>query len=157
MMEHYANHPMGLVHLIMALAAIAFGTTIIFSRKGTAIHRWLGRGYLVTMLAVNGTALLIYELFGRFGPFHWMALASLAVVLVGYWPARRRTPGWRVQHAYFMTGSYVGLLAALASEISTRARILPFFDAVALVSLVVIGLGVWLMRRWLPGILSGQR
>jgi len=109
------------------------------------------------MLAVNGTALMIYELFGHFGPFHWMALASLASVVAGYWPARRRRAGWRARHAYYMTGSYVGLLAALVSEISTRIVAVPFFAAVALASFAVIGVGIWLMRRRIPAILSGER
>ncbi len=117
----------------------------------------MGRGYLVMMLAVNATALAIYELFGRFGLFHWMALASLAVVAIGYWPAWRKPRDWKSQHAYFMTGSYVGLLAALVSEVATRTQIVPFFHAVALASFAVIGIGVWLMLRLLPGVLSGQR
>ena len=62
-----------------------------------------------------------------------------------------------MKHAYFMTGSYVGLLAALVSEVATRTAIVAFFDAVAIASIGVIAVGVWLMRRLLPGILSGQR
>ncbi len=68
--EHLQSHLLGLVHLLTALAAIFFGTAVIFSPKGTRRHRWMGRSYLAMMLAMNGTALLIYELYGRFGPFH---------------------------------------------------------------------------------------
>ena len=45
------------------------------------------------MLALNGTALAIYELFGGFGLFHWVALFSLGSVVLGYWPAWRKSSG----------------------------------------------------------------
>jgi uncharacterized membrane protein len=157
MIKHWLNHSVGFVHVVFSVAAIVLGTAVILTRKGTRKHRSLGRAYFVMMLAVNGTALMLYELFGRFGPFHWMALASLGVVLLGYWPTRARHVGWKAQHAYFMTGSYVGLLAALASEISTRVANVPFFEAVAVASFVVIAVGVWLMRRLIPRTLSGQQ
>ena len=68
MIEHWQIHSLGFAHLLFALMAILFGTLVIASAKGTPLHRWLGRGYLVMMLALNGSALAIYELFGRFGP-----------------------------------------------------------------------------------------
>ena len=152
MIEHWQEHPLGLVHLLTAVLAIPFGTVIVFARKGTRVHRWLGRSYVVAMLGVNMTAFVIYELFGGFGLFHWMALASLATVLIGYLPTWHKNSGWKVTHAYFMSGSYVGLLAALAAETFTRTAVLPFFGAVAAASLAVIVVGVWLMRRLIPGL-----
>ena len=118
--------------------------------------RWLGRGYLVMMLALNGTALAIYELFGRFGLFHWMALISLATLVMGFVPTQRRVAGWMPRHAYFMSGSYVGLWAAFASELLTRTSVLPFFGAVAVASTAVIVAGVWLMQRRIPQILKDR-
>ena len=82
MIEHWQQHPMGFVHIVVALAALALGTAVIFSRKGTRKHRQLGRAYLVMMLALNGTALAIYELFGGFGLFHWMACSAS---LLSFW------------------------------------------------------------------------
>ena len=150
MIEHWQEHPLGFVHLLTAVLAVACGTAIVFVRKGTRVHRWLGRGYVGSMLGVNMTAFVIYELFNGFGLFHWMALASLATVVIGYLPTWRKNPGWKVTHAYFMTGSYVGLLAALAAETFTRTAVLPFLSAVAASSLAVIAVGVWLMRRLIP-------
>ena len=98
----------------------------------------MGRGYGAAMLGVNLTALMIYELFGRFGPFHWTALASLATLLVGYWSVRRKRPGWRYRHAYFMTGSYVGLLAAAVSETASRVPGWPF-GASVIISVITSG------------------
>jgi hypothetical protein len=56
-------------------------------------------------------------------------------------------------HAYFMSGSYVGLIAALAAEILTRTPWLPFFSAVAFASFAVTFIGVWLMIRFIPRLL----
>lgn len=149
-MQHTLQHPMGLVHLLIALLAILVGSLVVLSRKGTKQHRWLGRIYVAAMIGVNLTAFLIYELYGEFGLFHWMALFSLATVLLGWLPARSRRSGWKVQHAYFMSGSYVGLIAALAAEILTRTPLLPFYGAVAVASVSVIAIGIWLMFRFIP-------
>ena len=81
MIEHLLNHPLGLVHVFTALAAITLGAAVIFNRKGTQRHRWIGRGYLISMLIMCGTALAIFELSGQFGPFHWLALVSFVSVL----------------------------------------------------------------------------
>ena len=120
MIEHWQQHPMGFVHIAVALAALAFGTAVVLSRKGTRAHPMGfvhiavalaalafarasppgGRGLnrpgavdLIMMLALNGTALAIYELFGGFGLFHWVALFSLGSVVLGYWPAWRKSSG----------------------------------------------------------------
>ena len=139
------------------MLAILFGTLVIASAKGTPVHRWLGRGYLVMMLALNASALAIYELFGRFGPFHWRALASRLTRSVGYLPTWRKSPGWMTRHAFYMAGSYVGLLAALASEIVTRVPGLMFFSAVLVTSAIVIVAGIWIMLRYIPPILRKMR
>lgn len=154
-MAHSFQHPVGLVHLIAAVLAVVTGTAVVLSRKGTGSHKWLGRGYVLMMLTVNVTALMIYELFGRFGLFHWLALLSLITMLLGYWPARSRSPGWKVRHAYFMSGSYVGVIAALAAELLTRTPWLPFFGATALASISVISVGLVLMFRFIPRLLQG--
>lgn len=156
MIEHLQEHTLGLIHLLTALAAMTFGTAVIFSRKGTRNHRWLGRGYLAMMLALNGTALLSYELYGRFGPFHWMVLASLATVIAGYLPTRRKAPYWKYQHAYFMAGSYVGLMAAAAAEVASRVPGWSFGLSVVLSSIVVIVVGVRIMKKTIPRIIGGD-
>ena len=151
-MEHTLQHPIGLLHLVTALLAIVAGLMVVFSKKGTRKHRYLGRAYAVLMVAVNATAFMIYELFGGFGLFHWMALLSLATVIIGYIPARTRSPGWRDRHAYFMSGSFVGLIAAFAAETMTRWLPVPFFAAVGIVSFLVSAIGIYLMLRLIPGI-----
>tara|TARA_B110000858_G_scaffold89711_1_gene103698 strand:- start:10698 stop:11183 length:486 start_codon:yes stop_codon:yes gene_type:complete len=149
-MEHTLQHPLGLAHLATALLAVLIGALVIFTKKGTPRHKWIGRSYVALMFAVNLSAFLIYELFGGFGLFHWMAIFSLLSVLIGYLAAWVRSPGWQIWHAYFMSGSYVGLIAALAAETLTRYVSLPFFAGVAVVSITVTAIGIFLMNRFIP-------
>ena len=46
-------------------------------KKGTGVHRLVGFVYALTMFGVLGSAMLIYNLTGDFGPFHILALVSL--------------------------------------------------------------------------------
>lgn len=142
---------LGWIHTIFGLVALAAGTAIIFVQKGNRWHRTLGHVYLTNMLALNISALFIYRLYGHFGPFHWMALGSLLVLAVGMVPvfARRPKGRWLELHAAFLNGSFVGLVAATAAEITSR---IPGTEAyfglvVGLTTLVVIGAGFLLINR----------
>jgi uncharacterized membrane protein len=152
--EHLQNHSLGLVHLLTALAAMFFGAAVIFNRKGTRKHRWMGRSYVAMMLALNVTALLNYELYGQFGPFHWMVLASLATVVAGFVPTWRKAPGWIYRHAYFMAWSYIGLMAAAFAEVASRIPGWSFGPSVIISSVIVIVAGVWMMRNTIPHIIN---
>ena len=68
----------GWLHTALAFGALAVGAAVAFDRKGTARHRWLGRIYGGLILAVNGTAFMMYELFGRVGPFHCCMRSTFA-------------------------------------------------------------------------------
>lgn len=138
---------LGWMHASFAVVALLAGAAVLLRPKGTAAHRRLGWVYVGSMLGLNITALLIYRLFGGFGPFHVAALLSLATVLGGMLPARRRRPGWVVRHFWWMTYSYVGLLAAAAAEVFTRIPGTRFWWAVVLTSAAIIGLGAVLINR----------
>jgi uncharacterized membrane protein len=150
MIEHLQTHWLGLAHLLIAVAALVLGALVLFIRKGTRSHRWLGRSYLVSMLALNFSALLIYEVFDGFGAFHWLALFSLASVLAGYQAVWRKFPWWKNPHAYYMVGSYVGLVAAAAAEVASRVPGWSFGTSVIISSLAVVIVGVALMNRLIP-------
>ena len=145
---------LGWVHLVFAAIALGAGTAVIFMRKGTRWHRTLGHVYLTCMIALNVTALFIYKKFGIFGPFHWMAVASLLTLLVGMIPVFMRRPkgSWLQLHAGFISGSYVGLIAAAGSEVTSR---IPGTDeifglVVSLTTALIIGVGIFLIQRNLP-------
>jgi uncharacterized membrane protein len=127
--------PLGLFHLATAILALAAGAAVLLTVKGTRRHRRVGWLYVSAMVAMNGSALLIYRLFGGFGPFHAFALVSLAGLIAGTVAAIRarqariaHDPQRRSRlvgmHYQFMTWSYVGLCAAAVSEVATR---LPAF------------------------------
>lgn len=143
---------LGWTHFLLAITAIVSGGVVALRAKGTYSHRIWGWVYLLAMVMMNLTALMIYDLFGHFGPFHWAALASLATVLAGWLPARRSTRrhGWLPAHATFMSWSYVGLLAAAVAESSTRWLNLPFGWTVAVSSLIVIVVGGMVISRRVP-------
>jgi hypothetical protein len=94
------------------------------------------------MVLLNATALMIYDLYGRFGPFHVASVISLATVGAGFVPVYLRRPqaGWMQLHATFMCWSYVGLLAAFVSEVAVRVPGVGFGPAV-IAATVLVGVG----------------
>ena len=167
---------LGWIHIIAALGALLSGAAVLLIRKGTRRHRQLGWAYVVSMLLLNVTALLIYRLFGRFGPFHVGAVFSLVTVVAGAAAAlgarRARTGRDPVarsraleRHYQWMTWSYVGLLAAAVSEIATRMPALrprpgqemAFGITVVLATILVFGLGARLIRGRRAALLAPYR
>ena len=145
----------GIIHTACGAAALACGLAVLLRPKGTRGHRALGWAYAASMVGLLGTAFLIYRLFGGFGPFHWAAVAGAATLAGGLAAVRRRRPrrGWRERHAYLMSYSYLGLLAATAAEIATRVPGVGFAAGAAAASVAVLGAGAVIIRRVGPGML----
>ena len=139
--------------------AVASGTAVALLTKGTKRHRLLGWAYLLTMLGLNATALVMYRLTGTFNFFHGAALLSLASLTLGMLPTRGRPfAGFLVaRHAYFMSGSYVGVLAATAAEIAVRLPGFPFSTSVIGATVLVCALGGWVMNARIPHALQNLR
>ena len=95
------------------------------------------------MVALNVTALSIYKLFGAFGPFHFFAIVSLVYVFFGLIAAILRRPRemWLARHAKFMSWSYVGLMAAAASEAVVRIPVGSFWPSIITASVLVVLIG----------------
>ena len=138
---------------------------LLMSPKGTRRHRQIGWIYAVSMLLLNVTALMIYKLFGGFGPFHVAAIVSLGGLVPAVISARKAKSArlardlvargrWVERHYHWMTWSYVGLCAAAVSETATRLPIarpgpgagLEFGIAVAVATLLVVAIGARLIR-----------
>jgi uncharacterized membrane protein len=68
---------------------------MVLMDKGTRAHRLVGRLFALLLVSVNATAFLLYDLLGRWGPFHTLAVASLLTLgrssRISTWLARRRT------------------------------------------------------------------
>jgi uncharacterized membrane protein len=148
--------PFGLVHALLGVAALLLGLALLLRRKGTRAHRRIGRAYVLSMLSLNITAFMIYDLYGRFGPFHVASVISLATVAGGFVPVHLRRPpaAWLQLHAHFMCWSYVGLLAAFVSEVAVRTPGVGFGSAVIAATMVVIAGGAILVRTRVPRILA---
>jgi uncharacterized membrane protein len=121
----------GWIHTLCAVAALVLGARVIAARKGTVTHAWVGRFYLLSMLAVNVTSLAIFHLTGTFNIVHILALVSLATISVGYLQVlnRRRWRNWLWRHYQYMLWSYVGLLAATVNEGFVRIPVLQRLTA----------------------------
>lgn len=136
-------------HIGTAVSALVFGLCVLVTRKGTRLHKQLGYAYFFNMLGLNISALFIYRLTGEFGPFHASALASLVTLIAGFIPAFLRLPHgrWLELHYELMNWSYVGLVAAGASEAATRLPAAPFWPAVVAGSAIVFIVGGMLIAR----------
>ena len=130
---------LGMAHFTAALVAMALGAVLLCERKGTPTHRMIGVGYVLAMLVVNVTALCLYRLTGRFGPFHALALVSVAIVIGGIVATLLRRERWLHTHYYCMVWTYVGLLAAACAEALARV---PIFSAAVNSPTRAIGLGM---------------
>lgn len=145
----------GLIHTLLGIAALLLGLAVVLQQKGTRVHRRIGQGYVLSMLLLNATALMIYDLYGRFGPFHVASVVSLATLGAGFVPVYFHRPtGWMPLHAMFMCWSYAGLVAAFLAEIATRVPGVRFGSGVAAATALVLVGGAILIHTRVPRILA---
>ena len=137
------------LHVATGLVALALGTIIVLGRKGTKRHVLIGRGFALAMLALNLSAFGIHRLYA-FGPFHVAAIFSLGTLVAGYWPIWRRHPGWRDDHAYYMSWCYVGLLTGTAGEIFSRVPEWDFATSVTISCSLTVLAGAAVIHRRVP-------
>jgi uncharacterized membrane protein len=83
--------PLGWVHLVASLAAVAAGILVLQPPKGTPVHKRRGRIYAAALLVTSITALGIYRRGVFFFP-HWLAIAALVVTMVGVLAAHFKIP-----------------------------------------------------------------
>ncbi len=100
-------------HVVAALSALLAGAVTLLLRKGTRTHRAVGAVYVVALVLVNVAALSLHRE-NAFGVFHALAVVSLVTLAVGIAPMLlgKRSPIVIANHAYCMTWSYAGLVAA---------------------------------------------
>lgn len=149
-MGSYQFDVLGGVHFVSALIAMIFGAIVILKTKGTKFHIKAGYTYAISMLILNVTALMIYQLFGYFGPFHYAALISLASLCGGLIPAYLKKPEktWLEFHYEFMNWSVIGLYAAFWSETFSRFfRFAGFWVLVATATAMTVAIGWYLLKK----------
>lgn len=113
----------GWTHIVCSVVALGAGGAIFLRPKRNALHRRLGYLYAAAMIVLVVTALLIYRLTGGVNVLHIAAFVSGVTLVLGLYPAVTRRPvgRWFERHYYFMSWSYIGLVAALVAESGTRA------------------------------------
>tara|TARA_R110000772_G_scaffold214558_1_gene325115 strand:- start:1262 stop:1717 length:456 start_codon:yes stop_codon:yes gene_type:complete len=100
------------------------GAIALFAVKGSVDHKRWGHWFIYTMLVTNVSALLIYAS-GQFNIFHWMAVGTLAVLLLGWYAApRQRSMSWAITHLSCMIWSYYMLYGGLINEAFLRLPVL---------------------------------
>jgi uncharacterized membrane protein len=109
-------------HVLAAFSALLVGAVVLVTPKGTQTHRVSGAVYVVALVLVNVAALSLHRE-NTFGVFHALAVASLLTIVVGLTPLLlgRRSPPVIVTHAYCMTWSYAGLVAAGCGQLAAAA------------------------------------
>lgn len=97
------------VHAWAAMLALVFGLFVLVRTKGTPMHRWVGRFWLVVMLVTVLSSFFIHELrtWGPWSPIHILSLITLVLLLRAYWAIRaRKVP----LHAALMKSAFYNAL-----------------------------------------------
>jgi uncharacterized membrane protein len=143
-----------IAHLGAALAALLAGLAVLLIPKGTPTHRAVGTAYVVALALVNMAALSLHRE-AAFGVFHALAIASLLTNGAGLAPLLlgKRSPAAIAFHAFCMTWSYVGLVAAGCGQLSVtvtedRAWLVPS------VIVTVLTAGGLVIARRVPSIVD---
>ena len=109
-------------HVVAAVSALFAGVAVLPFRKGTHMHRRIGTVYVFALVVVNVAALSLHRE-DTFGVFHALAVVSLVTIAAGITPLLlgRRSLIVITNHAYCMTWSYAGLVAAGSGQLAAAA------------------------------------
>ncbi|MCA3698567.1 MAG: hypothetical protein IOB84_02095 [Brevundimonas sp.] len=113
--------PLGWVHSLACLIALATGAYVFATPKGTRRHRQVGQVFVASQVILNLTALGIYQLGIFFFP-HVLAIVTLVLIAAGWGSARliRRHGVWKHVHLSSMILSYYLLIGGGVNEVFLR-------------------------------------
>jgi uncharacterized membrane protein len=126
----------GWLHSIACTLALVIGASNNVLAKGTPLHRRAGRLYAYTMLFANLSAFGVYHFdiahfrpftagASTFGIFHWEAVATLVLLGLGVYAARRQSRAvWAYTHPIAMLLTYYMLIGGLINELFVRVAAL---------------------------------
>ncbi|MCH7407901.1 DUF2306 domain-containing protein [Belliella sp. DSM 111904] len=153
-MYDFVNTCLGWFHFSSALMAMLAGWFVLSKPKGTKLHKRAGYFYVIFMVLVCGSAFFIYNLTGKFGVFHILAIVGFVTLLAGMIPIWIKIiqKKYQVFHLWFMYYSVLGLYAAFASELIVRIPDRPFYTMVAIATGLIFFLGslfiFWKEKKW---------
>jgi uncharacterized membrane protein len=118
--------PLAYAHLSTVLPAFVIGTYMMINRKGTPVHRALGKVYMVLMLATGIITLFMPAVVGptllnHFGFIHLFSMLTVYSVPKAYFAARRHDIK---SHKGNMIGLYVGGLVIAGGFAFAPGRLL---------------------------------
>ncbi len=98
------------LHFVTIFPAFLVGTWLMLRRKGTPVHRLLGKGYMIVVFFSAGLTLLMSAqigptLFGHFGLIHILSVWSLITIVVAWRAVKAKKIA---KHRNAMIGLYVG-------------------------------------------------
>jgi uncharacterized membrane protein len=146
----------GAIHTVLAIAGIVVGLFQFLRPQGGPIHRARGYAFVYAMLIADGAAMLIFQFTGKFNILHIGAIVNLVCVAAAVIPVLRtpRPANWKNQHYHWTSWSYVGLLAAAATELVVRTSHLATREqawmVTAATSALVTAIGYVLINRHRP-------
>lgn len=109
------------IHAFAAIAALLLGAVVLFRRKGTPLHKAMGRVWAALMLVTAGSAIFINEirLIGPFSPIHIFSVVTFVGLAYGIREIRRgnvRAHRSTMQALYFFALILAGAFTLLPSR-----------------------------------------
>ena len=146
----------GAIHTVLAMLCIVVGLIQLVRPKRGPGHRARGYAFIYAMLVADGAIMLVYRFTGQFNIFHGAAILNLVSIVLAIVPVLRspRPPNWKLQHYYWISWSYVGLLSAAVTEFVVRTVGLATrgqaWTVSAVITIVVSAIGYVLIERYRP-------
>jgi uncharacterized membrane protein len=129
----------GWVHTFASVVAMLAFVPVMLARKGSPRHRAWGRAYAIAYAALCLTAFGVYSQ-QRFWFPHWLAVAGLAVLAVGYFAARLKPRGWRYIHLTAMLLSAYNLFGGAVNEAFLRVGLLRAMAGPEMLNAPLVGM-----------------
>lgn len=107
-------------HLVTAVLALLLGLALLLRRKGTRWHRWLGRTWALSMLAVALSSFWITGT-GRFSVIHLLSVLTIAMLVLAVWAIRT---GRVRTHRFTMIGLFAGGLIGAGAGAFVPGRLI---------------------------------
>lgn len=97
------------IHVGTVIPALFLGAFVLTMRKGTAMHKLLGRIWATLMMVTAISSFWLQAFIGGIGPIHVFSVITIVSIPYAIWKIRI---GDRIAHEQAMTGAYIGLVVA---------------------------------------------
>jgi len=138
------------IHAVAAIAAFVTGGVVLFRKKGGAIHKMLGRIWVLLMLMVVFSSFFIHtiNLWGVWSPIHLLSVSTFVSLAYGLAAIRRRNV---MVHKRIMQTTYVGALIIAGFFTFLPGRIMHdvLFDGSSPAELAALATGATALLGWI--------